>query len=432
MIELRTALRPCVLAVALAGFAAGCAGARKDAAPASAPAEEPAAADKKESGKSYDEADDDGDARQPGLEGIVAANNDFAFDLYQVLRSDQFAIAPISVAATVALIHGATHEASAQEIAATLRWRDPESAVHDRHQRLRTALDSRRTARSDAARGFRLWSPIAVGLHPSVQATDDLRRVGQNYAASFIEVVEGQSAKTMNAFFADATGGAFEQALGAVGTDEQVVFATTTHWDAPWEVPFERALTKSATFQTLTGASRVQMMDGRMRTAYLAGEGFSLIELPYGGGQVSAWVIAPDANDFDATLTADYFEWMVKSARQTDLHVRLPKFDVASRHDLVASLQTMGARAVFAECDESTLRGFRSTSARCARVDKVVSNVHVRIDEDGTNAASTTRGSVISHPGKRLPLFEVNRPFVVIVRDNPTGSIIAMARITNP
>ena len=55
----------------------------------------------------------------------------------------------------------------------------------------------------------------------------------------------------------------------------------------------------------------------------------------------------------------------------------------------------------------------------------------IEVDEQGSEAAAAT--AVVKKRGPvRAKIFKVNHPFLVLIRDKLTGSILFMARILDP
>lgn len=381
----------------------------------------------------------EGEAPQSGVESLVKTNNLFAFDLYRATRRDHFVISPHGLAGSLAIVHAGAAGTSAKQVAKTLRFDVEEADLQAQFVRLHDVLRSRATPASrDVHRGFSLLVSPAVWTSASVEPSASFRRVatqqhfGHIAALDFADGASG-AAKTINAHYRDVTTGKADALVKGVNAEADIYVTHTVQFDAPWALPFERGLTEQAQFQAPDGARTVPMMHGRIRTSYLEGEQFQLVELPYADGRVAAWVIlpAPAHGGFDATITADYFAWMVASARQRDVDVRLPRFELASTHSLGAVLRTMGMPDLF-DRETADLRGLTETVPDSPlALEDVVQFARLKVDEDGSDALAATRGSVTGAGGE-LPKFEASRPFVVVVRDNPTGAIITIARVSSP
>ena len=54
----------------------------------------------------------------------------------------------------------------------------------------------------------------------------------------------------------------------------------------------------------------------------------------------------------------------------------------------------------------------------------------VEVNEEGTEAAAAT--AVGMRTTSMPPMFEVNRPFLFLIREHATGTILFIGRVTNP
>ena len=68
-------------------------------------------------------------------------------------------------------------------------------------------------------------------------------------------------------------------------------------------------------------------------------------------------------------------------------------------------------------------------------VNQVVHGTYVKVDEQGTEAAAGTvveaKKEAAAEP--KAPIdFRVNRPFVLVIRDNRTGSVLFLGRVVDP
>lgn len=419
-----------IVAVAAIAAIAGCAKQMEkaaDQAPASEVSGETAPTDKEAQSPLRD-----GEVPAAGVEDLVRTNNLFAFDLYRTARSEHFVISPHALAGALAMTHAAASGPTAAQIATTLRVSDEEDDLQQRFQRLNDLLRGRaKPATKDHKRGFNLLVSHGVWLGPDVSAQPDFQRVATTHHFATIEshdLGSKSAVAAINTHYTDVTSNKMTgKVLDAPLKGAELVLTHTAQFDAPWTLPFERALSKPTSFAGPDGAMNVQMMSGRMRTGYFDGDGFQLVELPYSDGRVSAWVVLPDEGNegLDGTIAPDFFDWMISNARQREVAVQLPRFEVVSRHDLKGSLATMGMPAAFEENAEFT--GFGGGP----KLTTIVQVARLKVDEDGSDALAATRGS-ITGAGGELPKFVASRPFMVVVRDNPSGAIVMMARIAKP
>jgi RNA polymerase sigma factor (sigma-70 family) len=259
----------------------------------------------------------------------------------------------------------------------------------------------------------------------------------------------------------------------------RLVLTNAIFFKGEWSKPFEEANTKPGDF-TLADGETVQtpMMnamdldvgkyaafnaDGslfdtpRMQKRggggnnYPGKGGFSVLELPYKGGALSMVLLAPnDPSGLAAVeqrLTPERLSaWLGKLVKR-DVNVFLPKFKLETDYTLgdtdePATLQHMGMVQAFVDPrrpDGADFTGMRNTNNRMARlyITKVLHKAFLEVNEKGTEAAGATAvimavptGAPVSVPF--TPTFKADRPFVFLIRDIKSGSILFMGRMMNP
>ena len=114
--------------------------------------------------------------------------------------------------------------------------------------------------------------------------------------------------------------------------------------------------------------------------------------------------------------------------RDADVALELPRFKLSWERELTPDLQSLGMRAAFidgkADFSRMTTPGYQ------LYVSLVKQKTFVDVNEDGTEAAAVTNVgiSVTSLPVRRP--FVVDRPFVFVLRERLSGTILFMGKIT--
>ena len=163
---------------------------------------------------------------------------------------------------------------------------------------------------------------------------------------------------------------------------------------------------------------------------------FGLIELPYRGGSLSMIILLPDAADGlggiesrmrDSTLADWLAQLEASTAEEVDLS--LPRFTATSGFDLSQALGRMGMSSAFdsAQADFSGMTG-----ARDVFISSVRHKAYVEVNEEGTVAAAATGSVMFSQAMRRPRVFRVDHPFLFLIRENSTGSILFLGRIVDP
>jgi len=175
--------------------------------------------------------------------------------------------------------------------------------------------------------------------------------------------------------------------------------------------------------------------------------GFALMELPYKGDDLSMVLIAP--NDpaglaaIEKKLDAEKLGAWVGKLQKRKVHVFLPKFKMDTDYKLGQSLQDMGMVRAFTD-PRDPVKGADFTGM-CASDDprlrlyisKVLHKAFVEVNEKGTEAAAATAVIMMEPTSARMtvpftPTFKADRPFLFLIRDIKTGSVLFIGRMMKP
>jgi serpin B len=151
------------------------------------------------------------------------------------------------------------------------------------------------------------------------------------------------------------------------------------------------------------------------------------------GNDLSMVVLLPKKVDGLAELeknlsAARLGEWLGKLRKQ-EVMVALPKFKLTKEFMLNKVLASMGMPSAF-DAKRADLTGMNGTGPRLF-ISVVVHKAFVDVNEEGTEAAAAT-GVGIALASALHPTFRADHPFVFLIRDNHTGSVLFLGRVANP
>ena len=108
--------------------------------------------------------------------------------------------------------------------------------------------------------------------------------------------------------------------------------------------------------------------------------------------------------------------------------VWLPKLKMTLSFELGAPLAAMGMKTAFS--DAADFSGIAKGGG--LSISRVIHKAFVEVDEKGTEAAAAT-AVVISITSVQVhPTFRVDHPFLFFVRDDRTGAIVFVGRVSDP
>ena len=125
-------------------------------------------------------------------------------------------------------------------------------------------------------------------------------------------------------------------------------------------------------------------------------------------------------------------QWLRQVAPVSKVIVTIPKFKMTQQFELGSTLSAMGMRQAFSSsADFSGMTGHRDFA-----ISEVIHKAYVDVNEEGTEAAAATavtmRALAIRAPEAPPPVFRADHPFVFMIRDNRSASILFMGRMADP
>ena len=118
---------------------------------------------------------------------------------------------------------------------------------------------------------------------------------------------------------------------------------------------------------------------------------------------------------------------------ERQVFVKIPEFKFESRFSLKEILSNMGMPDAFSE-SKADFSGI--TNKESLIIDQVVHKAYIDVDTEGTEAAAVTAIMVIPISNdifKKEPVeMTVDRPFIFLIRDIETGTILFLGRVLNP
>jgi serpin B len=369
---------------------------------------------------------------------VVEGVNRFGFELFQQLRAQEgnLICSPSSISAALAMAGAGAAGQTQREIT---------HALHLTTSQLQTELpdlcriwmrDQQTEIRFQVAN--RLWGHVGVEYLPSfLQLTRD-RYQAELQRVDFAH--ENEAIQTINDWVAEQTENKITNLLpaGAVSADTKLVLTNAVYFRASWATPFDPERTRQAEFfLPKSRRIRVPMMFCRNRFHYAALDDFQLLQLDYGDRSLSMVVLLPVRSsrlaDLESKLTSENLNrWLAGLGPSKEVMVYLPKFRLGSQFDLPVVLQALGIASAF---DASTADFSGITGNRDLFISSVIHKAFVDVKEEGTEAAAAT--GVVLEPTAAPsqtppPTFRADHPFIFLIRDNRSGTIQFLGRITNP
>ena len=383
------------------------------------------------------------DVNEADLSTLVDENSAFAFDLYQSLRGeeDNLFFSPYSISLALAMTYAGARGQTAQEMADTLHFILSQDRLHPVFNRLDIELARRgEGAKGKDGEGFRLNIVNAIwGQEDYEFLSEFLDVLAENYGAGlrvldFVNASE-ESRITINDWVSEQTEGRIEDLIpqGAIDALTRLVLTNAIYFNAAWQFPFNEEATSDGPFYLLDGGEViVPMMRQTESFGYAEEDDYQAVGLPYDGGELSMVILLPQADKFEAFESSMDFHRVteiISNLTSQQVNLTMPKFEFESSFGLKKALTGMGMPIAFSpDADFSGMTGSRDLF-----IDDVLHKAFVSVDEAGTEAAAAT-AVIMTLTAVPSPPVEVtvDRPFVFLIHDIETGTILFVGRIVNP
>jgi serpin B len=372
---------------------------------------------------------------------IVNGNNEFGLDLYARLRATRGNVffSPYSLSCALGMAYAGARGETADEMAKALRFSLPPGRVHPAFGSLIRAINAPGTKRAnELSTANALWSQKGQSF------ADAFQRIARDSYGAAVEELDFQRAtetarRTINAWVEKQTQDKIVDLIreGVLKPDTILVLTNAIYFKGDWMSPFPTGATQPGDF-AVDAAGRVSGVPLMRQTSvyrYLEGDGFQALELPYRANELSMIVVLPrDVDGLEAlerTLTvARVDDWLVRMVSQ-EVAVVLPRFKVTAEFRLEQPLQALGMRQAFSRA-HANFSGMLQPPRRIV-VDAVIHKAYVDVSEKGTEAAAATAiGMRLASARSTAPVFRADHPFLFLIRDQATGSILFAGRLVNP
>ena len=183
------------------------------------------------------------------------------------------------------------------------------------------------------------------------------------------------------------------------------------------------------------GETKTPMMHQKGHFRFGAAQGLQLLEMPYRGGRLAMLVLLPSDRDglarLEESLSADKLDGWLGTLQSREVSVFVPKFKLTSEFTLNRTLASLGMTLPFSsDADFSGMDGQRDLY-----ISAVIHKAFVDVNESGTEAAAATgivMRAMAARPGPPPVVFRADHPFVLLIRDGQTGSILFVGRMADP
>ena len=362
---------------------------------------------------------------------LITGSNDFAFDLFRQINTAQRAsnvfISPLSASMALGMTVNGAASSTYDAMHNTLRLGDASKQdVNEGYKSLIALLRG-----LDESTDFRIAN--SIWYEQSFPFNDSFLTDSKSFFDAEVKGLDFNnptSLSTINSWVNQSTAGKIPAILNEIDPAERMFLINAIYFKGAWQKQFDKSKTTDAPFFALDKTtSPVPMMhqtDATLRIAQTSN--YAAVDLLYGNSAFTMTIVLPNAgvdiNAFAESLTGNEWKTLEESFAEHKMDLYLPRFKLTWERKLNPDLISLGMGIAFSEGADFT--GMSPLGHKLA-ITNVIQKTFVDVNEEGTEAAAATSVGigVTSLP----PSIRVDRPFVFVIRERFSGTILFMGKI---
>ena len=240
----------------------------------------------------------------------------------------------------------------------------------------------------------------------------------------------------INQWVTDQTNGKIKKMINQINPDDIMFLINAIYFKGIWTYQFDPQLTQKGQFYDPAGNTvSCQLMQQERNFPYLQNNDIQAVELPYGDGDFRMAIVLPGKEISLQSLISNMSDeqllnWL-GSFQSCQGVLEFPKFKFAYEKKLNDMLANLGMGVAFdgEKADFSNLYEGPGN----AFISLVMHKSFIQVDEEGTEAAAATSVTItLTSAGSDEFYMRVDRPFIFVLYDKPSQTILFIGKITEP
>lgn len=237
----------------------------------------------------------------------------------------------------------------------------------------------------------------------------------------------------INNWIEEKTNDKIKDMLDFIPADAVMYLINAIYFNATWKYEFDPEETHEGDFNLESGIThRADFMNITGSFNYTSNEYFEAVELPYGDSTFSMVVLLPAAeksiDEVVGNMDIESWERWFETSYMRTIHISLPKFTYGFKDLLNTPLINLGLGVAFGGGADFS----RITPGAALYISRVIHQTFIDVMEEGTEAAAATIVELRETSVQEPPRFNVNKPFLYVIKENSTSAILFMGKVGRP
>lgn len=367
---------------------------------------------------------------------VAESVNDFAFDVFRLISENTGAekniiISPLSISYALSMtLNGADGETREAILDALRQAGLTPEEINNSYKYLSGKLLSV-DKRVNMSIANSVWTENKFKVKKSFI---DILTGYYDAESKAFDIEDPETPRYVNKWIEDKTNGLIKEMIEELEDNTVMLLINAIWFKAKWKYEFDTKNTINSNFTTGDGpVLSVPMMKQTEKIKIYKGAEFTVAELPYGQGNFVMDVILPDQDKEVGTLLplvtgTNLAEWSEKM-NETEVALTFPRFKNGYKIKLKEILSDMGMGIAFSDFADFT----NITEYPPLLINEVTHQAFIETNEEGTEAAAATVVEIgLTSVGPQPFEFNADRPFIYLIREITTNTVIFMGRVSDP
>ncbi len=360
----------------------------------------------------------------------------FSGDLYQELAKENegnLAFSPYSISTALTMTYLGTEEDVEEEMRKVLYLEGDKEDIASSFGELQRSLLGENGENLQIEVANSIWLQGGFEVRERYLALVKEKFLSELYYVDFAGDPEGSRIR-INKWVEEKTEGKIKEliAKGLITPLTRLVLCNAIYFKGKWEKAFDKEMTVEREFYVSEEKTvQVKMMHARDEFRYKDFGRYKGLELPYQGGRLAMVVFLPKEvegigkveRELRGKRLIEAIDGVINSPKEK-VKVALPRFKVEGEFKLNDVLKRMGMVTAF---EGSDFAGIDREGG--LQISAVVHKAVVEVNEEGTEAAAATAVVVSLGMVGEVKEFVADHPFVFVIVDKETKTILFMGRV---
>lgn len=359
---------------------------------------------------------------------LINANKVFAWDIFKQLNNEDskenIFISSFSISSMLTMALNGAEGTTREAVENSLHYQDMSREVLNRSYQayLKRISNLDRKVMLEIANS--IWARDGFEIQKDFV---DMNRKYLSAEAQTLDFDDPASVDVINGWISKKTNKLIPKMIDPPIERDTVMFLVNAiYFKGQWTKQFKPQNTQEKDFRALDGKKdKVMMMFRSGITDYYRNDELQAVRLPYGNEKTSMVVVLPNKNinEWIEGMDQEAWENILENLKPREIQLQIPKFKMEyGIKELNKALTELGMGEALSE--SANFSGI----AEQVYISEVLHKAVVDVNEEGTEAAAATIGTITATSAVEPIQFIADHPFFFAIMDDESGNILFMGK----